>query len=240
MLPVAAQSKIRILTYTATGTFSARAQARDIQGATSGWSSPQSINITEGIVITGPNGGETYLADEDHPIHWNWYGDFPTVKIECSADGGSSRTTIVSSTENDGCYHWRVPYTSSTFSGCRVRVSHPTNLNIYDISDASFTIARDTISVVMPNGGENYHVGEYYPVFWDWTGDFYNARIDYSTDGGATWNQIAAGTGNYGYYRWTVPNVSSSNCRIRIANAQNINAYGLSPVFEIRGGAGRH
>ncbi|MEO0026161.1 MAG: Ig-like domain-containing protein [candidate division WOR-3 bacterium] len=228
-------------TYTATGTFSVRAQARDIQGATSGWSSPQSINVTEGIVITRPNGGETYLADEYYPIHWNWYGSFPLVKIEYSTDGGSSWTTIVSSTDNDGCYHWRVPYTSSTFSSCRVRVSHPTNLNIYDISDANFTIARDTISVVMPNGGENYYVGEYYPVLWDWTGRFSNVSIDYSTDNGSSWIPIITSTTNDGAYAWHVDNAPATTALVRVRNqsdavlndASNANFTIARPQFTI-------
>ena|GEM_PF-5193778 len=147
-------------TYTTTGSYSVRAQARDTYGATSAWSSPHTINITEGIVILRPNGNETYLSDEYHPIHWNWYGSFGTVKIDYSTDGGTSWNTIVSATDNDGNYAWDVAYTSTTYPNCRIRVSHPTNPNIYDISDANFTIARDTITVVMPNGGENYIVGE--------------------------------------------------------------------------------
>jgi hypothetical protein len=191
-------------TYTTTGSYSVRAQARDTYSATSAWSSPHTINITEGIVILRPNGGETYLADEYHPIHWNWYGSFGTVKIDYSTDGGTSWNTIVSATDNDGSYAWDVAYTSTIYSNCRIRVSHPINPNIYDISDANFTIARDTITVVMPNGGETYRSGEYYPIYWDWTGGTGSVAIYYSTDGGTNWTAITTSTTNDGSHLWTV------------------------------------
>ncbi|MGB9721074.1 MAG: Ig-like domain-containing protein [bacterium] len=215
-------------TYTTTGTFSVRAQARDVMGATSGWSSPHSINITEGIFITRPNGGETYLSDEYHAIHWNWYGNFSTVKIEYSTDGGSSWNTIVSTTDNDGCYHWGVVYTSTTYQNCRIRVSHSTNPNIYDISDANFTIARDTITVVMPNGGENYYVGNYYPVHWDWTGNFSYASIDYSTDNGVSWSPVNSNVSNDGAFFWNIDNAPSTTALIRVRNQADANLYDAS------------
>ncbi|MEO0226979.1 MAG: Ig-like domain-containing protein [candidate division WOR-3 bacterium] len=221
-------------TYTSTGTYSVRAQARDVQGATSNWSSPHSINITEGIVITRPNGGETYLSDEYLPIHWNWYGSFSTVKIDYSTDGGTSWTTIVSNTDNDGCYHWLAAYTSTTYPNCRIRVSHSTNPNIYDISDANFTIARDTITVVMPNGGENYYVGNYYPVHWDWTGNFSTASIDYSTDNGTSWTSVISSTTNDGCYAWDVANAPSTTALVRVKNQSDVNLNDVSnSVFTI-------
>ncbi len=215
-------------TYTTTGTFSVRAQARDIMGATSAWSSPHSINITEGIVITRPNGGEVYLADEYYPIHWNRYGSFPLVAIYYSTDGGTTWNTVTSSTDNDGLYLWHVPYASNTFSNCRVRIVHSSNPNIFDVSDASFTIARDTITVVMPNGGENYMVGEYYPIHWDWTGQFGAVTIHYSTDNGASWNPISTNSSNDGNHPWSVPNAPSTTALVRVSNQADANLMDVS------------
>ncbi|MEO0166712.1 MAG: hypothetical protein ABIL39_11320, partial [candidate division WOR-3 bacterium] len=109
------------------------------------------------------------------------------------------------------------------------------NTTNYGVSN-TFTIAPQTIKVTSPLNGDIWYAGRSYYITWDWTGDFSNARLDYSTDGGTTWNQIAQNAANDGYYLWTVPNVSGMNCRIRIANTQNTNAYGLSQTFEIRSG----
>ncbi len=215
-------------TYTTTGSFSVRAQARDTYGATSAWSSPHTINITEGIVILRPNGGETYLADEYHPIHWNWYGSFGTVKMDYSTDGGTSWNTIVSATDNDGSYAWKVAYTSTTYPNCRIRVSHPTNPNIFDISDGNFTIARDTITVVMPNGGENYIVGEYYPIHWNWTGGFSSVAIHYSTDNGSSWISVNTNTTNDGCHAWNIPNAPSTTALVKVSNYSDANLNDVS------------
>ena len=80
-----------------------------------------------------------------------------------------------------------------------------------------------TITVVNPNGGESLYACQSYTITWTKTGTLSNYYdISYSLDGGTIWASI---TTNYlstnGQFVWTVPNIQSSTCLIRIQDAQN-------------------
>jgi subtilisin family serine protease len=88
------------------------------------------------ITVTYPNGGETLTAGNVATITWTWSGSFTTVNIDYSTNGGSTWTSIVSGTANDGSHAWTVPSTATTQG--RVRVSGG---SVTDMSNANFTIS---------------------------------------------------------------------------------------------------
>lgn len=93
------------------------------------------------VTVTYPNGGETLTAGASVNITWTWTGSFTTVNLDYSTNGGTSWTTIVSGTPNDGTQAWTVPSTAT--SQGRVRVTGGTAT---DQSNANFTIN-------VPSGG---------------------------------------------------------------------------------------
>ncbi|NQW30222.1 MAG: WD40 repeat domain-containing protein [Ignavibacteria bacterium] len=73
------------------------------------------------------------------------------------------------------------------------------------------------VRITLPNGGEVLQAGG--AAFVDWTGyaALDTAQLDYSTNGGVSWNLIVKGLVGTGTYRWTpIPNVSSTSCRVRV------------------------
>ena len=194
---------------------------------------------TNTIKVITPNGGEAYITGKRYPITWDWTGSFNNVKIEYSIDGGNTWNSIISSTQNDGSHYWTVPNTPS--NECRIRISDATNPNVTDTSDNNFSILSTGISIVSPKGGEEYYVGDKIPIHWNWTGDINNVKIEYSTDGGNNWNIITNSTQNNGKYLFTSPNTPSTQCKIKITNADDPNVFDISPsnftihrpVFEI-------
>ncbi len=91
------------------------------------------------IVVTSPNGGESWGVGETYDITWlseNFEGD--DVKLEFSTDAGVSWMTIAEATINDGVYPWVIPDTTS--DSCRVKVSDAEDGDPYDISDSDFSI----------------------------------------------------------------------------------------------------
>jgi len=184
------------------------------------------VAVGQGITVTMPNGGESWIVGNKHPVHWNWEGTITNVEIAYSTDGGGNWLLIASSTSNDGDYLWTIPNTVST--NCFVRVASVANPAINDLSDGSFTVARPTIDVKKPDGGNVIRISEYFPIHWDWTGQFTNVMIEYSTNSGSSWTTVIASTPNDGEYIWQVPNAPSPNCRIKITNTTDANCYGTS------------
>ena len=91
------------------------------------------------IVVTSPNGGESWVVDETYDITWvsdNFTG--ANVKLEFSTDAGANWMTIEESIPNDGSHPWVIPDTPS--DSCRVKVSDAEDGDPYDTSDSNFSI----------------------------------------------------------------------------------------------------
>jgi len=73
------------------------------------------------------------------------------------------------------------------------------------------------LAVTSPNGGESWEAGTLQDITWKGTSG--PVRIEYSTDNGATWIQVASSTENDGTHPWVVPDSPSSSCLIRISEA---------------------
>jgi len=195
---------------------------------------PECFNISDNnftiavntITVLKPNGGEAYTIGQIYPVYWDWTGSFANVKIEYSTDGGTTWGIVIASTANDGSYNWTIPNTSA--NSCRIKITNTADPNCYDISDANFTILSTSLQVIQPDGGENYIVGDLCPIHWDWAGSISSVKIEYSADGGTTWNQIVASTPNDGDYVWTIPNIPTTQCRIKITNLADPNCWDMS------------
>ena len=175
------------------------------------------------ITVTDPNGGENITVGTSYDIQWTTTGTIVDVKIEYSADGGSTWNVIAYVTDNDGTYSWTVPYTVST--NCLVRISDVDG-DPSDESDAEFSIDDDgtpRIRVTSPNGCETLVGGSTYEITWLSTGTVGDVHIEYSTDDGTSWSDVAATTDNDGSYDWTVPGTVSSQYLVRISEASDGN-----------------
>lgn len=95
------------------------------------------------ITVTSPNGGENWEVATNHAITWESSGSISNVKIELSRNGGSSWSTIDSSTHNEGSYTWTVLDDPS--ENCLVRISDAADGVPQDISDAPFSISSQVV-----------------------------------------------------------------------------------------------
>ncbi|MCH7772240.1 MAG: hypothetical protein IIA49_14700, partial [Bacteroidetes bacterium] len=153
------------------------------------------------VTVNTPNGGEIWLDTEDHIIEWtsNLTGN---VEIQLFKSG-VFRSTIVSSTSNDGSFSWNIPGSIESGSDYKVQIASVNDGSINDQSDSNFTIISDNITLVSPNGGENWLTGTSQNITWidDIVED---VRIDLYK-GGAFSSTIAESTPSTGSYNWTIP-----------------------------------
>jgi len=91
-----------------------------------------------------------------------------------------------------------------------------------------------SITVTSPNGGERLSAGDIYKIKWTSAYLVGNVKIRYSTDNGSNWHTVISSTVNDGVYSWRVPNVSSTQCRVRINDAADETPSDISDkVFSI-------
>ncbi|HRG59163.1 MAG TPA: T9SS type A sorting domain-containing protein [Bacteroidia bacterium] len=164
-------------------------------------------------LLTSPNGGETLQVQCVNAITWNSSTFFSNVRLDYSLDNGVTWINITTSTSNDGTQNWTVPATANS-TQCKIKISNTADLNIFDVSDATFTIATP-ITITSPNGGENWIGCATVPITFTKSQCISYFDIYYSTNNGSTWNTITTYLGNNGLssqtYNWQVPNGITSN-----------------------------
>jgi len=185
------------------------------------------------LILTSPCGGEVWEVGATHSITWAAQPTVGDVKLEYSPDGGTNWTTIIASTPNDGSYDWVVP--NSPSAACLVRISENVGGGAADVSDAAFWIvSQPTIILISPNGGECWSPGQLHSISWISSLSGGNVKLEYSKDNGTSYATIIASTANTGKYLWTVPNVTSTFCLVRISDAaQGAPADTSDGVFSI-------
>ncbi len=104
--------------------------------------------------------------------------------------------------------------------------------NFSNIDSVYITLLLSWLRLSFPNGGEVLAPGSTHDITW--TSCTVNkpshVDIEYSTDGGSHWVSppIVSNSANSGTYSWNVPQITSSNCVIKIKDASDGYPYDLS------------
>jgi hypothetical protein len=159
------------------------------------------------ITVTSPNGGETLVRGAVATLTWSYTGN-PGASVKIQLYNGTTLIrTITSSTPlSAGTYKWAIPSLQSLGSNYKIKITSTTNSTISDTSNGTFTIAKPSITVISPNGGESFSRGSVIPIRWSSVGSpganvkillykgFYISRTI------TTSTSMSAGT-----YNWTIP-----------------------------------
>ncbi|MCH2198020.1 MAG: GPI anchored serine-threonine rich family protein [Flavobacteriales bacterium] len=202
--------------------------------------SDETFEIREAIIVTSPNGDngiQDWRVCTETTVTWTSVGTSAYFRIYYSTDNGNSWTSLNSNYYSPGVTHsfdWILP--SAPSPATLVRVENRYNTLQVDESDDTFTIAP-AITITGPNGGEVLGVGQNIDITWlnEGASEFYD--IDYSVDGGVSWNNIAFNV----YipnesYSWVVPGQLSTNYLIRVTdNIDNCKSDISDDLFEVSG-----
>jgi hypothetical protein len=173
------------------------------------------------ITVVDPNGQESWYASSVQTLSWTTTKPkrISSVDLDYSVDEGSNWTSIVTGEDNDGTYEWTLPVADSETCLVRATIRNDEGDVLYqDISDSVFTITpKPTVTITAPNGNELWIAGSKYNITWSTTKPDKVATVDldYSTDNGSTWVQIAKIEDAGGSYEWEIPNVESENCLVK-------------------------
>ena len=191
------------------------------------------INPSNSITVTYPNGGEQIQSLTNKTITWT--ADATTsgsYNVLYSVNGGASYSILATNIAAKS-YTWTfIPNNPATTY--KIKVVDYNNTCKYDESDSNFTVLETKPKMTYPNGGENLWAVVSDNITWNASTFYSDVRIDYSTDSGATWNVIYTSTPNDGSQSWSIPNVRSAKCLIKISNTADLNSYDISDaVFTI-------
>ncbi|MFH1098041.1 MAG: PEGA domain-containing protein [Candidatus Desantisbacteria bacterium] len=188
------------------------------------------------VNLLTPTGGESLSIGSTYTITWNASDNIKvaTITIRYSIDSGGTFTNITTSISNNGAYEWKMPNITSDSVQIQI-LAYDTSGNVATAISRNFGISDITlpsVSIIKPNGGEVWEADSQQEILWQAMDNVGVSSIDilYSIDTGKSWNIIAKGTSNSGSYLWTVPEISSCNCLVKIIgyDATNYFAEGIS------------
>ena len=186
------------------------------------------------LTVTSPNGYNVWVEESSHAITWN-YTEEGDLKIEYTVDNGANWFLIAENVSAEsGSYLWALPATSSEH--CKVKITDMMYLYIWDVSDVYFTI-RPPLILTYPNGNEVINIGDSCSIQWSASAEVSLILLDYSIDNGVCWLPIlsSAYPASIGWYNWTIQDIPSSNCLVRVRSYSDNQVYDVSNgVFTIR------
>ena len=156
-------------------------------------------------------------------INWTSNGNPKSyVKIELLKSGVANKV-IIASTLNDGSHPWLIPVTQIPGTDYKIKITNTTNASQNDISDNTFTIPDPTITVVNPNGSENWRRGTTQTIRWNSSGNPGTyVRIELLKPGVAN-KVIIASTLNDGSQPWLIPAAQTpgNDYKVKITSTTN-------------------
>jgi hypothetical protein len=178
------------------------------------------------ITVSSPNGSEIWQAGSAQTIFWidNISGD---VTIELyKAD--TLHSIISGPTSSDGAKDWQVPFDLESGDDYKVKITSVENSEIFDYSDANFSIEGFEITLTSPNGGEVWYVGEDYNITW--TDNLTGSVEIHLWKDGVFHSVIDASDPSDGIKTWSIPagQETGSDFKIRIASLENSNIFDFS------------
>ncbi|HLP57239.1 MAG TPA: C25 family cysteine peptidase [Candidatus Deferrimicrobium sp.] len=131
---------------------------------------PFTILASPSLAVISPNGGENLLIGTIHPLTWSATNVTGALKISLWQDGAPVGIIADDVDSSRKSYSWAVgSYTGgAAVPGAGYRVKLEVNgTAVSDMSDNSFAISdANVLTVVSPNGGENFSIGTTHPITW--------------------------------------------------------------------------
>jgi len=103
---------------------------------------------------------------------------------------------------------------------------------------ASKPLADKGVTILSPKANDVVKAGETYEILWKsepTESEFGTmATVEFSKDGGKSWEKVQENVSNSGKYVWKVPKVDSTQCKIRIFSQYRPIYRGTSEAFSVR------
>ncbi|WPV70482.1 reprolysin-like metallopeptidase [Chitinophaga sp. LS1] len=154
-------------------------------------------NTSGPFAVTAPNTAVSWAGNSSQTITWNVASTTASpvstanVKISLSTDGGTTFSTLVASTPNDGSEVVTIPNTPTTTA--RIKVEAVGNI-FFDISNTNFTITAGT-GCAAPTGLTSSSVTTTSAtVGWTAVSGAASYKVDYKATSSSTWISAATAT----------------------------------------------
>jgi hypothetical protein len=164
--------------------------------------------IPPSLAVTSPNGGELWEQGTTHAITWTSVNFAGNIKIELETVAKGLITLAENVPVTDLTYSWVIPAGQTPGTNYKIKISDQVDGDPMDQSDAAFSVIEvipPSITVTVPNGGEQWEQGSTHAITWTSVNFAGNVKIELS-DGAKILtvlnSSIAASAGTW---PWLIP-----------------------------------
>jgi hypothetical protein len=192
---------------------------------------PDVFDITEipftlcKLNLQTPNGYAFYRVGSPVEVTWTSeeVGDL-TLSYKTSLNG-DWMTVDEGIPASNATYTW---FPSGASSWCKIQLKETDFPEVLDESNNNFVVFR--LDLTSPVGGENLAWNNLFDITWD-REIISSVKIEFTSDFMQSWSTITGNTSaSSGSYEWTVPEINSDGCFIRLT------VPGLPNLYTVNGG----
>jgi hypothetical protein len=111
-------------------------------------------------------------------------------------------------------------------------------LFLFCLSCASKPLPDQGVTILSPKANEVLKAGDSYEILWkaDPAESEFGTRVtvEFSKDGGKSWEKVEENVPNSGKYIWKVPKIDSTQCKVRVYSQYRPKYRGTSEVFSVK------
>jgi hypothetical protein len=174
------------------------------------------------VSLAYPNGGETLYPGNWETITWQAPRNTAYVNLSYTLNNGVTWKTIVKNFSGNA-FQWFVPYQTANKTKCRVKVTAYNSNGAKVGVDQSLPFRIEALSLISPNGTENWDMGTVHQIEWVTQGTkklVDTVQLFYTIDGGVTWKKVPGSPlpDNPGTHDWTLPTVPADKpkCKVKV------------------------
>lgn len=182
----------------------------------------------ETATLIQPNGGEQWAVNEQHLISWNSNTTDP-FKVELlHAD---TLYSVLDSSNTENRYVWTISDSLPIDSLYKVKIISTVDTTVTDESDTTFSILAhplgQSITLVQPNGGEEWAVGESHLMSWL---ENFSAPVMVELYHADTLYTVLDSSNTTNRYTWTVPDTIpiDSSYKVKVIDTQDTTIHDIS------------
>jgi hypothetical protein len=106
------------------------------------------------------------------------------------------------------------------------------------ISCSSEPLLDKGVTILGPKANDVFNGGDFYQIQWKaepMESEFgAMVTVEFSKDGGKSWENVEFNVANRGRYLWKVPKVDSTHCKVRVFSQRRPIYRGTSEVFSVK------
>jgi len=177
------------------------------------------------VTLTSPKVDSSYSTSTIN-ISWTPLKTDVKLNVEVSTNNGVTWTLLASNTNSTAC-----TWNAGSFNGkFLLKFIAPNNLNIETILGPFAKVDLNKLFLNFPNGNEYLIAGDTTSISWGNT-NIPTCKIEFSSDNGTNWTTVSTSTpASNGKLKWLVPNVSATNCKLRISKTSDAGIFDESDL----------